>query len=132
MVTRKILLSTLWIVVLINMIYADILSLMDQASPIRRIIAGEPVPAGGLLMGAVLMETGIVMVILSQILNHRANRWVTSFICLINIIAVSTGGLGDYYVFFASIEIVCMLAIIWIAWQKPGKNSKLDNIFGEI
>jgi hypothetical protein len=31
-------LSTLWIFVLFNMVYADILSLMDTASPIRRVM----------------------------------------------------------------------------------------------
>ena len=40
------------IFLLTNMIYADILSLIDATSPIRKIMAGASTPAGGLLAGA--------------------------------------------------------------------------------
>ena len=77
-------------------------------------------PSGGLLAGAVLMETTMVMVILSLVLTYKANRWVTIIMAAINIFAVVTGGHGPYYVFFATIEVVCMLLIIWFAWKwKP-------------
>ena len=52
-------LSLLWIFVILNMVYADILSLMDPTSLIREIMAGAPLPAGGLLAGAIVMETSI-------------------------------------------------------------------------
>ena len=45
----KVKLSLLWIFVILNMAYADILSLMDPTSIIRGIMAGAPLPAGGLL-----------------------------------------------------------------------------------
>ncbi len=116
---RKIVLSSLWIFVLINMIYADILSLMDPSSPIRSIMTGEPVPTGGLLAGAILMETAVVMIILSLVLRYKANRWVTSVMCVINTFAVITGGHGSYYLFFASAEVLCLGIIFWMAWTKP-------------
>ena len=40
-------LSLLWIFLLLNMAYADILSLMDATSPIRKIMAGAPTLSGG-------------------------------------------------------------------------------------
>jgi hypothetical protein len=43
-VDTKVKLSLLWIFVLFNMAYADILSLMDPTSPIRGIMAGAPFP----------------------------------------------------------------------------------------
>lgn len=110
-------LSILWIFVLFNMIYADIISLMDPTSPIRKIIAGAPMPSGGLLAGAILMETAIAMVILSFVLNYKANRWANIIIAVINIFAVITGGQGSYYIFFATIEVLCMLLIIWCSWK---------------
>ena len=119
---RKIILSGLWVFVLINMIYADILSLMDPSSPIRSIMAGEPVPAGGLLTGAILMETAVVMIILSLVLRYKATRWVTSVMCVINTFAVITGGHGSYYLFFATIEVLCLGVIFWVAWKKPKKE----------
>jgi hypothetical protein len=116
----RIKLSLLWIFVVLNMAYADILSLMDPTSPIRDIMAGAPMPAGGLLAGAIVMETAIAMVILSWVLNYKVIRWVTIIISAINIIGVVTGGHGPYYVFFATVEVACMLLIIWFAWKwKP-------------
>ena len=120
----KIKLSLLWIFVVLNMAYADILSLMDPTSPIREVMAGVPMPAGGLMAGAILMETSIAMVILSWILNYKVNRWVTIVIGALNILAVVTGGHGLYYIFFATVEVVCMLLIIWFAWKWPNPEGK--------
>jgi hypothetical protein len=116
----KVKLSLLWIFVLFNIAYADILSLMDATSAIRKVIGGAPLPAGGLIAGAVLMETAIAMVILSWLLSYKVNRWVNIVIGAVNILAVVTGGHGPYYVFFATVEVVSMLLIIWFAWKwKP-------------
>ena len=113
-------LSLLWIFVLINMVYADILSLMDSTSAIRTRMEVSPMSPGVLLVGAIVMETGIAMIILSLVLPYKANRWVNIITGAINIIGVVTGGHGLYYVFFATVEVVCMLLIIWFAWKwKP-------------
>lgn len=113
----RIKLSLLWTFVVLNMAYADILSLMDPTSPIREVMAGRAMPAGGLLAGAVVMGTAVIMVILSWILNYKVNRWVTIFIAALNILFVVRGGHGLYYMFFASIEVACMLLITWFAWK---------------
>lgn len=119
----KVKLSLLWIFVLLNMAYADLLSLMDPTSPIREIMAGAPMPAGGLMAGAIVMETALVMVILSWVLSYRINRWVTLVIGAFNILAVVRGGHGSYYVFFATVEVACMLLIIWFSWKwKPAQK----------
>ena len=116
----KIKLSLLWIFVLLNMAYADILSLMDPTSAIREVMGGAPLPSGGLVLGAIIMETAIVMVILSWVLNYKVIRWVTIIIGAINIFGVVRGGHGLYYAFFATVEIASMLLIIWFAWKwKP-------------
>jgi uncharacterized protein DUF6326 len=116
----KVKLSLLWIFVVLNIAYADILSLMDSTSAIRKVMGGASLPAGGLIAGAILMETAIAMVILSWLLNYKVNRWVNIIIGTLNILAVVTGGHGLYYVFFATVEVACMLLIIWFAWQwKP-------------
>jgi hypothetical protein len=119
-VDPKIKLSLLWVFVILNIAYADILSLMDSTSPIREAMAGAPLPAGGLIAGAILMETSIAMVILSWILNYKVNRWVNIVIGALNILAIVTGGHGLYYAFFAAVEVVSILLIIWFAWKwKP-------------
>lgn len=116
----KVKLSLLWIFVLFNMAYADILSLMDPTSAIRQRMEGTPIPPGVLLVGAVMMETAIVMVILSWVLPYKVDRWVNIIIGALNILAVVTGGHGLYYIFFATVEVACILLIIWFAWKwKP-------------
>ena len=112
-------LSALWIFVLFNMIYADIISLMDPVSPIRKVMGGAPMPPGGLLAGAILMETPIAMVLLSRVLKHRANRWANIIVGGINMVAVIVGGQGPFYIFFAAIEVMCISLIVWYAWTCP-------------
>jgi hypothetical protein len=113
-------LSLLWIFVILNMAYADILSLMDPTSAIRGIMAGAPLPAGGLILGAIVMEASFAMVILSWVLNYKVNRWVTIVIGVITSVLIVTGGHGFYYLFFESIEVACILLIIWFTWKwKP-------------
>jgi len=116
----KVKLSLLWIFVILNMAYADILSLMDPTSIIRGIMVGAPMPAGGLLLGAIVMETSIAMVVLSWVLNYKVNRWVTSIIGVLMIWQIIIGGHGPYYVFFATVEVACIMLIIWFSWKwKP-------------
>jgi predicted anti-sigma-YlaC factor YlaD len=118
-IDTKVLLSTLWIVVMLNMLKADILSLYipGTADEVARTAGETPIP---LLMlgGAIMMEISIAMIILSRVLKYRVNRWaniITSFIT----IAFVVGGGSSYphYLFIATIEMVCLLVIIWNAWK---------------
>lgn len=70
-------LSTLWLFAVLNYLYADVMSLFDPAI-LNEIAAGSigsmQVTEGFLLAAALLMETAIVMVVLSRVLGYRANR----------------------------------------------------------
>ena len=79
-------------------------------------------PPGGLLAGAVLMETSIAMVLLSRLLKRKANRWANIIVGIINIVAVIAGGHRPYYILFATIEVVCMSFIVWYAWKWPNPD----------
>ena len=46
--------SMLWVFVILNMMYADVLALMDPTSAIRTRMVGTPVSPGFLLLGAIL------------------------------------------------------------------------------
>jgi hypothetical protein len=116
-IDSRVKLSLLWIFVIVNMAYADILSLMDPASIIRGIMAGNPLPAGGLLAGAIVMETSFAMVILPWVLNYKVNRWVSIIIGVFMIWQIVIGGHGLYYVFFETVEVACIALIIWFSWK---------------
>jgi hypothetical protein len=117
-IDRKVLLSTLWIVVMINMLKADILSLYIPGSldEVAR-TAGETPITQLMLGGAIMMEISIIMIILSRILKYRANRWVNIITSIITIAFVVGGGASyPHYIFIATVEVVCLLLIIWNAW----------------
>lgn len=114
-------LSALWIFLLINMIFADILS-FSLADTVRDILAGN---AGGItitpafmLLAAVMTEIPMVMVIASRLLNHRLNRLANIVSGLFTIVyVIGLGSLTPHYIFIASIEVLCAAWIVWLAWQ---------------
>ncbi len=120
-INTKVLLSTLWIVVMINMLKADILSLYipgatDEVAKTSA-ATGTPIP---LLMlgGAIMMEISIAMIILSRVLSFKVNRWVNIIVSLITIVFVVGGGVSyPHYLFIAAVEVICLLLVIWFAWK---------------
>lgn len=119
-VDTKVLLSTLWIVVMINMLKADILSLNipGAAEEVVRTSAsaGASIPQL-MLVGAVMGQLGIAMIVLSRVLKHGINRWA-NIVAGIVTIAYIWGGMATYphYIFIASVETLCLLLIVWFAW----------------
>jgi len=120
----KVRLQTLWIFVMFNYLYADVLGLHDPAV-LKELITGQvgslQISQGFLLGAAILMETAIAMVLLSRILKYGANRWANMIVGVIHTTAVLSsmfvGTPSLYYMFFGTIEIVCTSLIIWYAWK---------------
>ena len=114
-------LSTLWIFVMLNMICADILSFMNSGflQELMTGYAGEVhITSSFLLLAAIFLEIPIVMVVLSRLLNDRVNRWANLIAGGITILFVVVGGsTAPHYIFFATIEVVCLLIIMRFAWK---------------
>lgn len=114
-------LSTLWIFVMLNMICADILSFMNSGflQELMTGYAGEVhITSSFLLLAAIFLEIPIVMVVLSRLLNDRVNRWANLIAGVITILFVVVGGsIAPHYIFFATIEVVCLLIIMRLAWK---------------
>jgi Family of unknown function (DUF6326) len=112
----KVKLSTLWIFVMFNMVFADIIGFLNPGT-LEEMIAMKPTP-GLLLIFSILTEIPIAMIVLSRWLKYRANRWANIIAGLITILYAIGGGSGSVtYIFFATIEVVCMLLIVWYAWR---------------
>ena len=114
-------LSTLWIFVLINMLFADIFSFMVPGA-LQQIAAGVVdgvhLTPGFLLIAAILTEIPMVMVVLSRLLSYRANRWANILGGLFTILwVVGLGSATPHYLFIASVEVLCSGYIIWLAWR---------------
>ena len=120
-IETRTLLSTLWIVVMINMLKADILSLYipgaSEELAKTAVGAGVTIPVL-MLSGAVMMEVSTLMILLSRVLKYGLNRWANIITSVITIVFVIGGGLTyPHYIFIAAVEVICLSLIIWIAWR---------------
>lgn len=122
-------LSVLWIFALLNYLYADVIALwaLLGAPPADTPHLGQSALAGA----AVLMEIPIAMILFTRLLPLRANRLAN--IIAAGIVTLVNGfltfipplvGLGKppalpEYLFFATIETICTVAIFWQAWTWP-------------
>lgn len=124
----KVKLSTLWILVMFNMLAADILSFMYPGS-LKEIMTGYggeiQITPGFLLLAAIMMEIPITMIFFSRVLKYSVNRWANIIAAIITIAFVIGGGSNTpHYIFLATIEVVCMLLIIWLAWKWTNPEEK--------
>ena len=112
--------STLWIVVMINMVFADILSFMFPgflAQITTGAVDGVVITPMFLLLAAVFVEVGIAMIYLSRALRPRASRIANLVAVGVTILFVIGGGsLTPHYIFFAGIEVIVLLYIGALAW----------------
>lgn len=124
---RKLVLSTMWIFVILNMIYADILGMLRPGYLELLDRMSQELSGNTVLLFAGLMEIVIVMVPLSRVLKRKANRWAHIVVIPLSILWVVgpalMPSLGDStplsYVFFATVEVATMLAMLRFAWRWP-------------
>jgi hypothetical protein len=119
-------LSLLWVFVMFNYLYCDVLTLTD---PIKQV--GPQLTQGFLLGASILMEIPIAMVLLSRILKYKKNRWANiiagTIMAIVQILTLFIGIPTIYYVFFSIIEIACVLFIVWTAWKWKNPESVTNN-----
>jgi Sec-independent protein secretion pathway component TatC len=87
--------------------------------------AGElKITQGLLLVFAFLIEIPIIMIFLTRVLNRKINRIANVAACVITTAFVVGGGsLTAHYLFFAAIEVACMLLIAWACIRWPKEKS---------
>src|SRR6266852_8510059 len=124
-------LSLFWLFALLNYLYADCTALFA--------IVGSPnlsdaphFPPWVLLASSVFMEIPIAMIVACRLLPFRANRLANiiagSIVTLVNGFLTFIPPLVGWgrppalpeYLFFATIETVCTVAIVWQAWTWSG------------
>ena len=118
-------LSTLWVVVMFNMVFADILTFITPGK-LQELWAGQAgvhITPGLLLVFAILIEIPIAMIFASRVLKPGPNRWANTVAAVITTAFVVGGGSLDlHYVFFASVELACMALIVWSVWMQRTQN----------
>jgi hypothetical protein len=114
-------LSTLWIVILLNMIYADILSFLN-ADFLQGLLTGHAenvrITQTLLVASAVVVEIPILMVLLSRVLPPAPNRWVNLVaVPLTAAFVIGGGSTRPHYLVLAGVELVCLGLIAGQAWR---------------
>jgi len=127
---RKIVLSTLWVFFIVNIIYADIVSLMEVTYTGYDVTTAENfelvksiLSPAMLLLIAIILELGMIMIVLSRVLRHAVNRWANIIVAIIQALVLTAslfvGSPDMYYIFFATVELTTLLFIVWYAWTWP-------------
>lgn len=132
---RRRVLSALWLFVVLNYLYCDVVSLMDSGL-LRQYLTGTvnglhltPV---ALLGASALVEVSIAMVLLSRILPQRSNRWANvvagAFTTVVQAATLLVGSPALYYIFFSVIEIASTIAILLLAlgWKESKRLPEAD------
>ena len=120
----QILLSTLWIFVLLNMIFRDLHQLGHPGfieEMMSGVVNGVKITNELMLLGGFLAEIPILMVLLSRILGDTINKWANVIASVITLLvlmsALPSADMDD--IFFMAIEGVAFIMIIRIAWILP-------------
>jgi hypothetical protein len=118
--------STLWIVVMLNMAFADIVGFI-QPGALQGVAGpgGVPITQGLLLVFALFLEIPLAMIFLSRILKLRVSRWANTAAAVITSVFVVGGGSMElpFYAFFAIVEVACMALIVWTVWSRRTEAS---------
>lgn len=116
-IDMKVILSTLWILVVLNMIFADIFSIMVELVNKNTINIPGNVKIV-MAIAAVITNIPIIMIYLSRVLPYKSNRPVNIIAGIITIIYVTGGGdLTPHYIIVASVEVLFLLMIIVKSWK---------------
>lgn len=120
--------STLWIVVMFNMAFADILGFIRPGA-LQELWAGQSgvqVTDGLLLVFAILIQIPIAMIFVSRILKPGPNRWANTVAAMITSVFVVGGGSMElpFYAFFAAAEVASMALIVGSVWTRRSSEGK--------
>lgn len=117
-------LSLLWIVVMLNMIFADIFSIMvELVKKDTMDIPGDVTLV--MAVAAVMVNIPILMIYLNRILSFRLCRLLNIAAAVITILFIICGGsLLPHYVIIASIEIAALIYIVFlnIKWKETEES----------
>ncbi|OFW61428.1 MAG: hypothetical protein A2133_06255, partial [Actinobacteria bacterium RBG_16_64_13] len=115
---RKVVLSTLWVFLVLNFLYADIFTLFfDPAAQTQT----SDLSSGAVFFFAVVMETAMLMVLLSRVLPQAWNRWSNIGAAILHtavlVWSVTGSEVTSFYAFFVTVEIAILLFVIGYAWS---------------
>ena len=114
-------LSIMWIVVMLNMIFADIFSIMvELVNKDTLHIPGDVKVI--MAIAAIVTNIPILMIYFARVLPYKPNRWANIIAGILTIIYIVGGGdMAPHYIIIAAIEVICLLSIMVssLKWKNP-------------
>jgi hypothetical protein len=117
---KKVTLSSLWVFVMFCIAYADLIGFIEPGT-LENIINGnvgfELTPAI-ILIFSLFQAIPIAMIVITRLFRREVNRWLNVAAAVLTLLYVLGGGNWESvsYPVFATLEVVAMLGIIWLAW----------------
>ena len=118
LLSMKLKLSSVWIVVLFNMLFRDIHE-FARTGYLEELLAmtsnGAQIPEGLLLAAAIVLEIPIIMIFLIQVLNVKVNRWANPIAAIVMIVAIVSNNLAPDLddLFYLVFECVALILVVW-------------------
>ncbi len=117
---RKVILSGLWVFVMFCIAYADIIGFIEPGT-LENIINGNTgfvLTPALILVFSLFQAIPITMIIVSRWFRRDVNRWLNIIASVLTLLYVLGGGNWESvsYPIFATLEVIAMLGIIWLAW----------------
>ena len=118
----KVRLSTLWIVVMMNMIFADIFTITVEL--VNKNTLAVPGDVKVIMsIAAIVTNIPILMIYFSRVLPYKWNRLSNIVAGILTIIyIVGPGDTSVHYIIIATIELLILLIIIVNAWRWKGQD----------
>ena len=118
---KKIILSTLWIVVMLSIKSADIIGFIEPGT-LESIINGDvgfELTPTIILVFSLLQVLPIMMIFVARVIRRGVSRWLNIVNAVLTLVYVVGGANWESvsYPVFLAVEVVAMLAIIWQAWS---------------
>jgi hypothetical protein len=117
---KKVALSTLWVFVMFCIAYADLIGFIEPGT-LKKIINGNTgfvLTPALILVFSLFQAIPIAMILVSRWLRRDVNRRMNIVASVMTLLYILGGGNWESvsYPVFATLEIVAMLGIIWLAW----------------
>jgi hypothetical protein len=117
----KVALSTLWTVVMISILSADVIGMIEPGT-LQKMMAGNvgfTITPAIVIVVSLIQAIPIVMILVSRWFRRDVNRWLNIIASVLTLAYVFGGGNWENasYPVFAGLEGLAMLGILWLAWN---------------
>jgi hypothetical protein len=117
----KVALSTLWAVVMISILSADVIGMIEPGT-LQKMMAGNvgfTITPAIIIVVSLIQAIPIVMILVSRWFRRDVNRWLNILASVLTLAYVFGGGNWENasYPVFAALEGLAMLGILWLAWN---------------